>query len=159
MNEPLFPDETPEASIVRNQFAIDEPLSSVARLAFAEGILRAWREVYSPIEIQVRLKYFADILTIALENNKEDAINANREGETILGATVVTRKDKQYDYSDDTEYNRIEAEISQLKEQLKARMSFVKSLKSELVDPKTGETSAPPKLIKDGTKLIITLPT
>jgi hypothetical protein len=104
----------------------------------------------------------------ALEEGLKDAAlanAANADSYSLFGAKVTTPSRTTYDYSSDGVWREIDEQITELKEQLKAREGLLASVAkiaetgggAGFYDEQTGEQIAPPRIVSQKEVLTITL--
>lgn len=102
------------------------------------------------IEAAVKLKFIVDALTVAktgILSEVRDELNKYTKGEkvTAFGAELTAKETgTKYDYSNcnDSEWNELNQQLNEIKEKMKPREAFLKSLqkKTIITIEETGET-------------------
>lgn len=135
---------------------------------FSDSIIQAVKEgEANPIEVLIQIRALQKVSERVLkEINEEILTEANKYPEKnfeFMGAKIENAElGTKYDYSmcGDTEYEMLDAQINSLKQRIKEREEFLKSIKQDitLVDNFTGEivTVRPPtKKSTSGLKVTI----
>jgi hypothetical protein len=117
-----------------------------------------------PLETYIKSKAISDVAASICKEIKEDAISeADKYSseDKVLGVTFATKNTANtYDFSDDSEWVRMDAEIKYLKSKIKAyEAKMIQAMQyAEMVD-KDGAIITPAKIKKaGGTTIAITIP-
>ena len=117
-----------------------------------------------PLETYIKSKAISDVAASICREIKEEAISEAEKYSTddkVLGVGFATKNTAStYDYSDDSEWVRMDAEIKHLKSKMKAyEAKMVQAMDyAEMVD-KDGVVITPAKIKKaGGTTIAITIP-
>ena len=111
----------------------------------------------SALEAYVRIKNVAEILDVALDQIREQAIHAiSGTSEEVFGVTAQLKPlPRKWQY-DDAEVRNLEAEKLAVEAQLKARKKYLENLKVEVADTTTGEIIRPARCIAEGVTIQVT---
>ena len=114
-------------------------------------------EEYSALEAYVKIKNVAEILSVALDQIREQAIlSLSGTSQEVLGATAQLKAlPRKWEY-DDGEVRRLEAEKLAVEAQLKARKKYLENLKTEVANTATGEIIRPARCIAEGVTIQVT---
>ena len=125
--------------------------------ASAQGLTDALMEEYSALEAYVKIKNLAEILSVALDQIREQAIlSLSGTSQEVLGATAQLKAlPRKWEY-DDGEVRRLEAEKLAVEAQLKARKKYLENLKTEVANTATGEITRPARCIAEGVTIQVT---
>lgn len=170
MNRDIDPNSLPEAQIFdtrsMDELRVDlEPvrlqiaaMNGGMRLAAANKLLDRLREETDELSAYVMLKQAEDVISEAIDLQKDNAINAmDEKTKTIWGAKLETKRSKAFEY--------VHPRLTEIAEQIKALNAEAKSIKLMLENMKepmiyesTGEVIEPAKCLKDGLQIAVTLP-
>ncbi len=152
-NDEFFPeDPIPPELIEFDQLAIPR---RVARKVHFEKLAASLNAILldenSAIEAYVRIRNVMEILDVALNRLKEDALTSiTGTTQEVLGVQVqVKALPRKWKYDDPT-VSALEAEIDAIGARLKERRKFLVHLKQEVVDPATGEVIRPARCVSEG---------
>ena len=104
------------------------------------------------IKAKAMLEYSKQLVLDLNEPATDEATKYGKEGQkTILGVEFgVANSGKKFDFSGDTEWNDLNEGMGQLKEEMKKRETFLKTLKKEMAETDGGEVIKPPKILSEG---------
>ena len=119
----------------------------------------------NPLNAYLFLKSLAEYVNAALNVLKPDAFNEldkyrKEGGYDFNGVKVeISQAPRRFDYSNDSRWSELQAEIDRLRKYQKEREAFLKKLQKPVVDPETGELIEPPKVKSGGYETIkVTFP-
>lgn len=104
------------------------------------------------IRAKAMLEYSKQLVLDLNESATDEALKYGKEGQkTVLGVEFsVGGSGKKFDFSGDAEWDDLNEGMDQIKEQMKTRETFLKTLKKEMADTETGEVIKPPKILSEG---------
>jgi P2-related tail formation protein len=100
----------------------------------AKVMLKAMRDVVDKLEKDETLR----------EMFQAEACKYAEKSFSAYGMMITKTLRTEYDFSKDTTWNDLQAELSEVKERIKSRETFLKAIRSPLADPETGEMIYPP---------------
>lgn len=112
----------------------DEIMSGSEDVLRAKVMLKAMRDVVDKLEKDETLR----------EMFQAEACKYAEKSFSAYGMMITKTMRTEYDFSKDATWNDLQGEISELKERIKARETFLKAIRSPLADPETGEIINPP---------------
>lgn len=112
----------------------DEIMSGSEDVLRAKVMLKAMRDVVDKLEKDETLR---EMFQAEASKYAEKSFNA-------YGMMITKTMRTEYDFSKDATWNDLQGELSELKERIKARETFLKAIRSPLADPETGEIINPP---------------
>jgi hypothetical protein len=123
----------------------------------AQTLTAALLDEYSVLEVYVKIKNVAEILDVALDQIREQAILAlSYKSSGVLGATVQLKPlPRKWEY-DDAEVRKLESEKVAVEAQLKARKKYLENLKTEVANTARGEIIRPARCIAEGVTIQVT---
>jgi len=120
--------------------------------AIVEDVLQGVRENGTDVRDLFRLMKYLEEVHKLLKSNKElqeyiiDEMGKYGKVATGRGVEVehVSRANYDFTVCGDSEWDKLQDELSLLKGKIKERERFLKSLKKSMADPETGEVISPP---------------
>lgn len=105
----------------------------------------------NPLELELYLKNIEDTISEIRKNEEvkrliyEEASKYNQKTFEFANAEITLTSRSTFNFKDcnDSIYNDLDNVLKTTKEQIKEREAFLKSLKSEVVNPETGELIYP----------------
>ena len=158
MSDEFFPETTEIAGVGDELVLLQRTI--VRKSGFetsALGLTGALMEEYSALEAYVKIKNVSEILSVALDMIREQAIlSLVGTSQEVLGAAAQLKAlPRKWEY-DDGEVRRLEAEKLSLEAQLKARKKYLENLKTEVANTATGEIIRPARCIAEGATIQVT---
>lgn len=139
-----------------NQITKLEVLTKAQQDQVAASIAENLLDNNNPLEAFIKLKAFEEVFKKVKSQIDEEAMKeADKygKGQHVLNGVAFQVKNGRavYDFSDDEEH-------AKLKQDLKDRETFLKSIKSPMVDPETGVLASPAKVKHAKDSISITFP-
>jgi hypothetical protein len=158
MSDEFFPETTDIARVADELVLL--PRTIVRKSGFeasAQGLTSALMEEYSALEAYVKIKDISEILSVVLDQIREQAIlSLCGTSQEVLGANAQLKAlPRKWEY-DDGEVRRLEAEKLAVEAQLKARKKYLENLKTEVANTATGEIIRPARCIAEGVTIQVT---
>jgi hypothetical protein len=115
-----------------------------------EGEISASKKIVQFIALKDLLE---DVITKIRPSAMEELKLSKGEGINIFGAKVEPATTSKYDFTacDDFEWNKLNAELADIKAKMKERELFLKAIKSAVYLPETGEVVNPPIVLRSET--------
>jgi hypothetical protein len=110
----------------------------------------------NPLEAYIRAKAMLEyckgfILKMSEAATEEANKYDKKEGKKLLGVSfAIASTGKKYDFSKDSEWTNLQESLEQIKEEVKSREEFLKTLKKEMAEVDGGDVIYPAQLISAG---------
>lgn len=107
---------------------------------------------FNALELDIHLKSIEDTIKLIRINNQvkgsvmDECDKYPTKNIELLGAKITRVSKATYDFSEDSEYNELNEELTAAKGNIKQRETFLKALTKEVADPITGELIYPPAM-------------
>lgn len=102
----------------------------------------------SPLETFAKLKAINEMTAKAMELIKPEALTEleryGKGGKDSDAFKIETADRTDYDFTNDSVWNDLQTALSDIKERIKKRETFLKSLTEPVANPETGELITPP---------------
>lgn len=132
--------------------------TSAERFQMASRLKDHLLQEHSALQAYVVLKNVKEVAEHAMEALKDGALGEiSGKEEIVYGAKCAIRGSREYEYEDAT-LATLEERAAALKKEITDRKAFLRTLKMEVADTKTGEIIRPAVCVKDGCTIAVTLP-